>query len=137
MMSMKLNIGDTVKLEDGLICEIIGLPNGYLSNGSYEVSYENKRRWVKEDEILYVMDINQVDDIENYFEIIYDENGVNIIPKDIVEVVIDDQNEEMKTIEMMVNDQKHGKITFHIGNTDIKFEEPEEEEKEPKKYKLL
>lgn len=142
---MEHKINDIIKLTDGRTGKILGTPSGFLSNGAYEVEVPNnrggkERLWVKEEQILYQIDTKWVDDINNYFEVIYDENGVNIIPKGLVEVNVDDENEEIKMLVFKLDGSEvHGNIIFHIGNTNVwSSTNPKPEPKEePKKHDLL
>ena len=140
---MEYNKGQIVKLKNGYRCVVIGTPNTFLSGGSYEVEFvdENgstQRKWVKPEDILYTIDTKNEDDLENYFEFIFDDNGLQIIPKEILDIEIDSNVEELKTITFKMNgDTKHKTITFHIGDIPINFKEEEEEQKEDKKYDLF
>jgi len=60
------------------------------------------------------------DDLSNYFEFIFDEYGLNIVPKNVTLIEIDEKNEEMKTLNFITPNRKHEKIIFHLGNTEIK-----------------
>ena len=66
------NKGDIVKLKDGREVNIFNTPSTFMSNGSYEVAHQEKKFWVKPEEILYQIDTKWVDDIIHYFEIIFD-----------------------------------------------------------------
>ena len=136
-----MEINNIVKLSDGSKGKIVATPTGFLSNGSYELEVEDKRIWVKEDQILYIIDTEFEDDLNNYFEIIYDKYGINIIPKKLTEITIFDDNDELKSIELNIEGEKHKKITFHIGNTKMWSSEnpkPEEEvENESKKHRII
>ena len=136
-----MEINNTVRLSDGRRGKILATPTGFLSNGSYEVEVDEKRIWVKEDQILYIIDTEFEDNLDNYFEIIYDENGIHMIPKKLNEITILDENEELKSIELDMEGEKHKKVTFHIGNTKIWSTEnpkPEEETKdESKKHRII
>jgi hypothetical protein len=137
-----MEINNTIRLTDGRRGKILATPTGFLSNGSYEVEVDGKRVWMKEDQMLYVINTEFEDDLNNYFEIIYDENGINMIPKKLTEMTIFDENEELKSIEMNIEGERHQKITFHIGDTNIWTSEkpkPEEEEtkNEPKKHRII
>ena len=90
-----MEINDTIRLSDGSRGKILATPTGFLSNGSYEVEIDDQRKWVKEELILYVIDTEFEDDINNYFEIIYDENGIHMIPKKLEEITIDDAGEKV------------------------------------------
>lgn len=139
-----MEINNIVRLSDGRSGKILATPSGFLSNGAYEVEIRQtgERKWVEEDQILYVIDTEFSDDINNYFEIIYDKDGVHFIPKMLEEITILDENEELKSIEFkMAEGNKHKKVTFHIGDTDVWSSEnpkPEEEDEvEPKKHRIL
>jgi hypothetical protein len=138
-----MEINDTVRLSDGRRGKILATPTGFLSNGSYEVEIDNQRKWVEGELILYVINTEFEDDINNYFEIIYDENGIHMIPKKLEEITIDDENEELKSIQLSISGEKHKSVTFHIGDTKIFTNEnpkPEEEEEtidEPKKHRII
>jgi hypothetical protein len=141
-----MEIGSVVKLQNGYRGVIIGTPKTFMSGGSYEIEYTNengevKRKWVKPEEILYTIDEKTEDDINNYFEIMFDEDGVHLIPKNLKEITVFDENEELKSIEFDLEEgvEKHNKISIHIGNTDIWSEcnkKPEPPE-EPEKYTLI
>jgi hypothetical protein len=137
---MEYKIGDTVRLVDGVDVKILATPKGFMSNGSYEVEVDGKRSWVEEEMILYKIDPKWVDNIENYFEVMFDENGIHLIPKMVEEITIDDEQDELKSITFdMKGDVKHKTVTIHIGDTDVwsgcnpKPEPP----KDPDKYELL
>lgn len=139
-----MEINNTVRLSDGRSGKILATPSGFLSNGAYEVEIlqTGERKWVQEDQILYVIDTEFVDDINNYFEVIFDKDGVHLIPKMLEEITIFDENEELKSIEFkMAEGNKHSKVTFHIGDTSVwssNNPKPEEEVKtENKKHRIL
>lgn len=137
-----MEINDTIRMADGRRGKILATPSGFLSNGAYEVDVDGERKWVQPDQIIYVIDTEFEDDLNNYFEIIYDKEGVQIIPKKLEEITIFDENEELKSVEFVVSGEKHEKITFHIGDTKIWSTDnpkPEEEEKkdEPKKHRII
>ena len=136
-----MEINNIVRLSDGRSGKILATPSGFLSNGAYEVEIRQtgERKWVKEDEILYVIDIEFVDDINDYFEIIYDKNGIHFIPKMVNEIIINDEQDELKSIIFKVDGRKHNTITVHIGDTDMwsKCNPKPEKPKDPEKYNLL
>jgi hypothetical protein len=136
-----MKVDDVVRLSDGRRGVILATPSGFMSNGSYEVEVDAEKLWVKEDKILYIMDTEFEDDLNNYFEIIYDENGIHMIPKKLDEITLLDENEELKSMEFVLTGEKHKKVTFHIGGTNIWTSDkpkPETEiEDEPKKHRLL
>ena len=74
---------DLVKLVDGRVVKIKSLPTSFMANGSYEVlhSESNVKFWVKPEDIMYIVDKEVLDDVNNYFEVIWDEDGLNLIPK--------------------------------------------------------
>lgn len=115
---------DIVKLFDNREVKIINLPNSFMANGSYEVKYGKNNFWVKPDEILYKVEIKWVDDINNYFEIIYDENGINIIPKELESIDIESDRDDIKRIKLNLSEgRKHVAINLHIGDTPINDKE--------------
>lgn len=136
-----MDIGNTVKLTDGRRGKVFTTPSGFMANGSYEVEIDGKMEWLKEDDILYVINTEYEDDINKYFEIIFDENGLNLVPKGLTKITIDDETDEYKTMEFSIINSKHEKIVLHLGNTPIwdhKNPEPKEvEEKETKKHRIL
>ncbi len=138
---MILDRGDIVKLNGNREGEITSLPTDFMANSHYEVTLTNGDKvWVKEDSILYKIDQDSVDDINNYFEIIYDKNGVHLIPKNLDEIVIDDDNDMLKSMSFKTNgDTKHSEITIHIGDTVITNKEPEKEEEDTnnKKHRII
>jgi len=137
-----MEINNIVRLSDGRRGKILATPSGFLSNGSYEVEVDDKRKWVKDNQILYVINTEFEDDLNNYFEIIYDKDGIHMIPKKLNEITILDENEELKSMEMSIEGEKHKTVIFHIGDTDIwstNNPKPEEEKKEdePKKHRII
>jgi hypothetical protein len=136
-----MEINDTVRLSDGRRGKVLATPSGFLSNGSYEVEVDGERKWVEEDQILYKINTEFEDNLNNYFEIIYDEDGIHMIPKKLREITIFDEEDELKSIEFGIEGERHSKVTFHIGDTNIwstNNPKPEEEDKkEPKKHRLL
>jgi hypothetical protein len=112
------NKGDNIKLKDGRGVNIINLPSTFMSNGSYEVTYQEKRFWVKPEEILYQIDTKWVDDINHYFEIIFDESGINIIPKELSSINVESDREDINRLKFnFLSGRKHSVINFHIGDT--------------------
>ena len=137
-----MEINNTVRLSDGRRGTILATPSGFLSNGSYEIDVDGQRLWVKSEDILYVINTEFEDDLNNYFEIIYDEEGIHMIPKKLNEITIFGESDELKTVEMSIEGERHKKITFHIGDTNIWTTDnpkPEEEEvvDEPKKHRII
>jgi hypothetical protein len=119
--------------------KVLNLPTSYMANGSYEVvqwidnglgSLGNPF-WVKPEEIE---DTQWDDDIENYFHIIYDEEGLHIVPKNIDLVKLTADEDGSKKIVMDYPDTKHKTVTFYIGDT--KIVDDEELTDVPEKEKL-
>ena len=77
-----------------------------MANGSYEVviwvdnglGAIGKPFWVKPEDIYYEIDMEHNDKIENYFEFIFDENGLHIIPKNIDLINIEVDKDGLKEI---------------------------------------
>ena len=84
-----MNKGDIVKLVDNRRVVIVNLPTSFMANGSYEVLHSDSQDkfWVKSDDILYKIDEENDDDLNNYFECIFDKSGVNLIPKNIIGLI--------------------------------------------------
>jgi len=129
--------GDLVKLVDGRGVEILNLPTSFMANGSYEVLHSNTqvKFWVKPEEILYPVNREMLDDINNYFEIIFDESGLNLIPKNILSIDVESDREDINRIKLTFSDEtKHSICNIHVGDTVIKdldglTEQAKEEEK--------
>tara|TARA_R110002020_G_scaffold76214_1_gene193446 strand:+ start:245 stop:670 length:426 start_codon:yes stop_codon:yes gene_type:complete len=141
MSELEYKIGDRVKINNLGEGDVVGTPNSFMSNGSYEVKVGNRNVWVKEEEIQYKIDYEHVDDIENYFEVIYDEDGVNLIPKNIEGIRLDETNPDFKRIVIEFNGNKHKQVTLHIGDETLSDDdEPKTVIKKlgkPKKWKII
>jgi hypothetical protein len=121
---MMYNKGDIVKLKDGREVKIINLPTSFMANGSYEISYKSNKVWIRPDEIIYKIDKEWVDDINEYFEIIYDETGINIIPKELESIDIESDREDIKRVKLnLFGGRKHITINLHVGDTVINDKE--------------
>ncbi len=113
---------DLVKLVDGRIVKIKSLPTSFMANGSYEVlhSEANVKFWVKPEDIMYIVDKEVLDDVNNYFEVIWDEDGLNLIPKDFSSVDIESDREDFNRIKFNYDEgRKHRTINIHIGDKQI------------------
>ncbi len=113
---------DLVKLVDGRIVKIKSLPTSFMANGSYEVlhSEANVKFWVKPEDIMYIVDKEVLDDVNNYFEVIWDEDGLNLIPKDFSSVDIESDREDFNRIKFNYDEgRKHRTINIHIGDKEI------------------
>ena len=73
-----MNKGDEVKLDNGNRVTIVNLPTSFMANGSYEVLHQETQLkfWVKSENILYKIDKKNDDDLNNYFEFIFDDGGL-------------------------------------------------------------
>ena len=121
--------GDLVKLKDGRKVKILNLPNSFMANGSYEVrrseagnqpTTDSKSFWVKPEEIFYLINEKMVDDISNYFEVIWDEDGLNLIPKDFFSVDIESDRDDFNRIKFNFDEgRKHKAINIHVGDSPI------------------
>lgn len=130
--------GDEVKLDDGKRVTIVNLPTSFMANGSYEVLHQETQLkfWVKSENILYKIDKKNDDDLNNYFEFIFDDGGLNLIPKNIVSIDIESDREDINRIKLKFNDDtlKHQVCNIHIGDTTINDKDkitirPKKEEK--------
>ena len=141
---MLFNRKDIVKTVYGDIVEIINTPKSFMSNGSYEVikfSFSvgtiGKPFWVKQEEILYPIDIGLVDDFNNYFEIIYAQDGLNLIPKGLSNIKITSTDENFKKITFNYGDnQKYNELTIHVGDVEVVDEDISKKIIKPKESKL-
>lgn len=126
--------GDLVKLDDGRIVRIKSLPTSFMANGSYEVLHSDAQVtfWVKPEEIMYIVDEEVLDDINNYFEIIWDKDGLNLIPKDFSSIDIESDREDFNRIKFNYDEgRKHKTINIHIG--DVKINDKDKITIRPKK----
>ena len=132
-----MNKGDIVKLVDGRRVTIVSLPTSFMANGAYEVLHSDAqvKFWVKPEDILYKIDEENDDDLNNYFEIIFDKSGLNLIPKNILSIDVESDREDINRIKLTFSDDtKHKICNIHVGDTVIKdldglTEQPKEEEK--------
>jgi hypothetical protein len=143
---MELKKDSIVKLIDGREVMILNLPTSFMANGSYEVAIgDGTKEWINPEEILFEINEDYVDDINNYFEVIMDESGVNLIPKGVEIIDIESDREDMNRVKITLGDlwgtRKHNVINIHVGDSKIndmddittKPEKPEEKSK-LKKY---
>jgi len=121
---MVFKINDRVKILSGQIGVITGLPTGFLSNGSYSILIGKETLWVKEEEILYSIDSEHYDDIDHYFEVIFDYNGINLIPKGVMDLNLEEGDEKKLTLNFN-GDFKHKTLTLHLGDLEIKKQQNE------------
>lgn len=117
---------EIVKMNDGRIVRIINLPTSFMANGSYEVVQwvggvdKGKVFWVKPEELMYSIKTDMIDDINHYFEVIWDEDGLNLVPKDLLSVNIKSDREDFNRIEFNCYEgRKHNTINIHVGDTPI------------------
>ena len=125
---MEYNKNSVVKLFNDKMVKIINTPKSFMSNGSYEViewidndlGQIGKPFWVKPDEIMYPINIDLIDDINNYFEVIWDENGLNLIPKNFSSIDIESDREDFNRIKFNYDEsRKHKIVNIHIGDKNI------------------
>jgi len=120
VLNVEINKGSVVKLTNGEEATILNLPTSFMANGSYEIVVGNTKKWVKPEEILYEIDVNHKDDLNNYFEIIMDESGINLIPKDVNIIDIESDRDDMNRIKITLHDgRKHNVVNIHVGNSKI------------------
>jgi len=125
--------GDIVKLANGRRVTIVNPPTSFMANGSYEVIDNKEKFWISPEAILYKIDEENDDDLNNYFECIFDKDGLNLIPKNIVNIDIESDREDINRIKLTFNEgNKHQVCNIHIGDIVIKdfnglTEQPKEE----------
>lgn len=120
-------IGNKVKLFNGKTVTIKNTPGTFMSNNSYEVvewidngiGEIGEPFWVKSEDITYEIKSEFVDKIDNYFEIIYNEDGVHLIPKNIDLVEVKEDNEKQKQITLNFLDNKHSKLNIYVGDVTV------------------
>lgn len=113
--------GDFLKLKDGREVKVVNLPTSFMANGSYEIIDKGQKKWIKPEEILYQIDLNWKDDLSLYFEVIQDDSGINIIPKNLNLINIEIDKSQNKIIKFeLTKGRKHNTINLHIGETEIK-----------------
>ena len=147
---MEYNKSDIVKLFNGDLVKITNLPTSFMSNGSYEVvrwvdngiGEMGQPFWVKPSDIMYKVDTSLMDDINNYFELIWDEDGLNIIPKGSKGIDIESDREDLNRIKIKFNDgRKYSVVNLHIGDLPITDKEKvtirPKKEKESKFKKII
>ena len=127
-MGFDIKKNDIVKLNSGKLVSIINLPTSFMSNGSYEVvewvsddiGNIGKPFWVRPEEIIYPVKKDMLDDINNYFEIIWDGGGLNLIPKDFLSIDIESDREDFNRIKFNFDEgRKHKVVNIHIGDVKI------------------
>lgn len=126
---MEYNKSDIVKLFNNKMVKVLNTPKSFMANGSYEVIewVENglgeigKSFWVKPEDIMYQINTNLIDDINKYFEIIWDNDGLNLIPKNFSSIDIESDREDFNRIKFNYDgeDRKHKTINIHIGDAPI------------------
>jgi hypothetical protein len=120
--------GDVVKIGGEKIVKIINLPGAFMSNGSYEViqwvdnglGEIGKPFWVKPEKIMYPIKKEMLDDINHYFEVIWDEDGLNLIPKDFSSINIESDRDDFNRIKFTFEEgRKHKTVNIHVGGVSI------------------
>ena len=139
-----MNKGDRIKLVDGRTVKIVNLPKSFMANGSYEVLHDGAQVsfWVKPEEVLYQIDEDNVDDLNNYFEVIFDRDGLNIIPKNIGSINIESDREDINRIRLNFRgNNKHNVCDIHIGNVvitdDMKISKRPKKKKKSKLKRII
>jgi hypothetical protein len=122
------NKHDIIKLVDGRLVKIINLPSGFMSNGYYEViewfnnkiGVVGKSFWVEPSEILYPIEKEYFDDINKYFDVMWNKKGLNLIPKGFSSINIESEKEDFNKIELSYGqDKKHTHVNIYIGDKPI------------------
>lgn len=129
---MEYKKNEIVKISSGKLVLILNLPTSFMSNGSYEVvewigngiGTIGDSFWVRPEEIMYQINQEMVDDINNYFEVIWDEEGLNLIPKDFISIDIESDREDFNRIKFNFDEnRKHTTVNIHVGDTPINDDE--------------
>jgi len=126
---MEYEKSDKVKLLDGTLVSVLSTPNTFMANGSYEVvrwvdGNVGKPFWVNPEDIIHKVNPDLVDDINQYLEVIWDEDGLNLIPKGFSSIDIESDREDFNRIKFNFDDgRKHKTMNIHIGGVPMKDSE--------------
>ncbi len=120
--------GSLTKLNDGRVVKILNTPNTFMANNSYEVvvwvedtglGAVGDSFWIKENEIRYEINSEFMDNIDNYFEFIWDKEGLHIVPKNIDLIKVEADGDDLKKVVISFPNNKHKSVTMYVGNTSI------------------
>jgi len=123
---------DIVRTTEGEACQIVNLPGTFMSNGAYEsivvdtnsdgkyipVVKNGKKitKWLKPNNIVYNLTTSDSSEtFGKYVEIIYDEESINVIPKDFTEIKIETDNNGFRILKIYYENRTYKTINILIG----------------------
>lgn len=126
---------DIVRTTEGEACQIINLPGTFMSNGAYEtiivdtnsdgkyipVVKNGKKitKWLKQDNIAYSLTTNDnTETFGKYVEIIYDEESINVIPKNFTDIKIETDENGFRILKISYENRSYKTINILIGEKD-------------------
>jgi len=126
---------DIVRTTEGEACQIVNLPGTFMSNGAYEtiivdtnsdgkyipVVKNGKKitKWLKQDNIAYSLTTNDnTETFGKYVEIIYDEESINVIPKNFTDTKIETDENGFRILKISYENRSYKTINILIGEKD-------------------
>jgi len=126
---------DIVRTTEGEACQIVNLPGTFMSNGAYEtiivdtnsdgkyipVVKNGKKitKWLKQDNIAYSLTTNDnTETFGKYVEIIYDEESINVIPKNFTDIKIETDENGFRILKISYENRSYKTINILIGEKD-------------------
>ena len=126
---------DIVRTTEGEACQIVNLPGTFMSNGAYEtiivdtnsdgkyipVVKNGKKitKWLKQDNIAYSLTTNDnTETFGKYVEIIYDEESINVIPKNFTDIKIETDENDFRILKISYENRSYKTINILIGEKD-------------------
>lgn len=126
---------DIVRTTEGEACQIVNLPGTFMSNGAYEsivvdtnsdgkyipVVKNGKKitKWLKQDNIAYSLTTSDnTETFGKYVEIIYDEESINVIPKNFTDIKIETDENDFRILKISYENRSYKTINILIGEKD-------------------
>ena len=126
---------DIVRTTEGEACQIVNLPGTFMSNGAYEtiivdtnsdgkyipVVKNGKKitKWLKQDNIAYSLTTSDnTETFGKYVEIIYDEESINVIPKNFTDIKIETDENGFRILKISYENRSYKTINILIGEKD-------------------
>lgn len=122
---------DIVRIKTGETCMIIGIPGTFLSNGAYEalvvelgpggkyipVFKKGKKinKWLQISDIAYSLtDTDKTESIDNYLEIEYHGQVIEIKPKNHSNITFEEDKNGFKCVKIHYQDHLHNLIEINL-----------------------
>lgn len=126
---------DIIRTTEGEACQIVNLPGTFMSNGAYEsivvdtnsdgkyipVVKNGKKitKWLKQDNIAYSLTTSDnTETFGKYVEIIYDEESINVIPKNFTDIKIETDENDFRILKIYYENRSYKTINILIGEKD-------------------